>query len=203
MPVRQFWGFSPWRWRIFSLKRDHFWRKSRWWFQICFIFIPIWGSFQFWLIFFRWVETTNYKWIIVQALFFRGYAICLVCGGVSHRTPWDPNRGPVFHVPKRNPKRFVGLRVGWLSPGKCQGGGVHNSWTKISSCWRQRNFGYRVLKGPGMSKGGGSLIFPKVPQSSRPESSGFPSYVREAPKDTKGNDEESETKSRLPLGELS
>ena len=32
------------------------------WFQICFIFTPIWGIVQFWLIFFRWVETTN-QWI--------------------------------------------------------------------------------------------------------------------------------------------
>ena len=30
---------------------------SRWWFQICSIFNPIWGRFPFWLIFFRWVET--------------------------------------------------------------------------------------------------------------------------------------------------
>ncbi len=35
--------------------------KSRWWFQIVFIFIPIWGRCPFWLIFFRWVETTNQK----------------------------------------------------------------------------------------------------------------------------------------------
>ena len=33
--------------------------KTRWWFQICFIFTHIWGRFPFWLIFFRWVETTN------------------------------------------------------------------------------------------------------------------------------------------------
>ena len=32
---------------------------SRWWFQICLIFTPIWGRFPFWLIFFKWVETTN------------------------------------------------------------------------------------------------------------------------------------------------
>ncbi len=32
---------------------------SRWWFQRFFIFTPIWGRFPFWLIFFRWVETTN------------------------------------------------------------------------------------------------------------------------------------------------
>ena len=32
---------------------------SRWCFQIFFIFTPIWGRLSFWLIFFRWVETTN------------------------------------------------------------------------------------------------------------------------------------------------
>ena len=32
---------------------------TRWWFQIFCIFTPIWGRFPFWLIFFRWVETTN------------------------------------------------------------------------------------------------------------------------------------------------
>ena len=32
---------------------------SGWWFQIFFIFIPIWGRFPFWLIFFKGVETTN------------------------------------------------------------------------------------------------------------------------------------------------
>ena len=32
---------------------------TSWWFQTFFIFTPIWGRFPFWLIFFRWVETTN------------------------------------------------------------------------------------------------------------------------------------------------
>ncbi len=32
---------------------------TRWWFQRFFIFTPIWGRFQFWLNFLRWVETTN------------------------------------------------------------------------------------------------------------------------------------------------
>ena len=32
---------------------------ARWWFQICFIFTPTWGNDQNWLIFFKWVETTN------------------------------------------------------------------------------------------------------------------------------------------------
>ncbi len=30
-----------------------------WWFQTFFMFIPIWGNDFIWLIFFRWVETTN------------------------------------------------------------------------------------------------------------------------------------------------
>ena len=33
--------------------------SSSWWFQTFFIFIPIWGRFPFWLIFFKGVETTN------------------------------------------------------------------------------------------------------------------------------------------------
>ncbi len=32
---------------------------SRWWFQTFIIFTPTWGRFSIWLIFFRWVETTN------------------------------------------------------------------------------------------------------------------------------------------------
>ena len=30
-----------------------------WWFQTFFIFTPIWGRFPIWLMFFKWVETTN------------------------------------------------------------------------------------------------------------------------------------------------
>ena len=36
-----------------------FQRKTRWWFQIFFIFTPTWGRFPFWLIFLKWVETTT------------------------------------------------------------------------------------------------------------------------------------------------
>ncbi len=43
-------------WKRGNTKRE--W-CTRWWFQRFFIFIPIWGRFPFWLIFFRWVETTN------------------------------------------------------------------------------------------------------------------------------------------------
>ena len=34
-------------------------RITRWWLQTFFIFIPTWGNDPIWLIFFRWVETTN------------------------------------------------------------------------------------------------------------------------------------------------
>ncbi len=40
--------------------------STRWWFQTFFIFTPIWGRFPFWLVFLRWVETTN------QSTFFIG-----------------------------------------------------------------------------------------------------------------------------------
>ena len=33
--------------------------KAKWWFQIFFNFIPTCGRFPFWLIFFKWVETTS------------------------------------------------------------------------------------------------------------------------------------------------
>ena len=39
-----------------SRRHMHF---SRWWFQRVFMFIPTWGKDPIWLIFFKWVETTN------------------------------------------------------------------------------------------------------------------------------------------------
>ncbi len=43
-----------------DLSRGHpKWWFTGWWFQIFFIFTPIWGRFPFWLIFFKGVETTN------------------------------------------------------------------------------------------------------------------------------------------------
>ena len=44
--------------RVWNLK--HPW-KTRWWFQVFFIFTPIWGRFPIWPIFFKGVETTNQK----------------------------------------------------------------------------------------------------------------------------------------------
>ena len=47
-------------WCFFS--RTSYKVMTRWWFQICFMFIPTWGRFPIWLIFFKWVETTNQWW---------------------------------------------------------------------------------------------------------------------------------------------
>ena len=44
--------------------------SPRWWFQIFFIFTPIWGRFPIWLIFFRWVETTSQSPFYLQRVFF-------------------------------------------------------------------------------------------------------------------------------------
>ena len=46
---------------IFSLivERNKTEVVSQWWFQIFVIFIPTWGNDPIWLIFFKWVETTN------------------------------------------------------------------------------------------------------------------------------------------------
>ena len=49
--------------------------RSRWWFQIFFIFTPSCGRFPFWLIFFRWVETTNQCYVL---LFACSLGVCLV-----------------------------------------------------------------------------------------------------------------------------
>ena len=59
---------SDWQWRsrgLFAFCRFTFryvkvnfsWKRPRWWFH--FFFTPIRGRFPIWLIFFRWVETTN------------------------------------------------------------------------------------------------------------------------------------------------
>ena len=48
---------------MFSTELYQRWWISRWWFQMFFIFTPIWGRFPFWLIFFKGVETTTQIWL--------------------------------------------------------------------------------------------------------------------------------------------
>ena len=52
-----------WLWICFQ-------RIAGWWFQIFFIFTPTWGRFPFWLIFFKWVETTNQIGTFFFSVFF-------------------------------------------------------------------------------------------------------------------------------------
>ena len=53
-PLRPTWRFLSWR-HVANLD-DYNWVVAT---QIFFILIPIWGRFPLWLIFFKWVETTN------------------------------------------------------------------------------------------------------------------------------------------------
>ena len=66
--IRHSCGFFPYTWQPigwYGILLQRHWSKQtskpRWWFQIYFTFIPIWGRFPFWLICLRWVETTNQK----------------------------------------------------------------------------------------------------------------------------------------------
>ena len=59
--------------------------KTRWWFQLFFMFTPIWGRFPFWLIFFKWVETTNQKKYLQPPL---GLGFCSACVYSFTFPPW-------------------------------------------------------------------------------------------------------------------
>ena len=59
--------------------------NTRWWFQIVFIFIPSWGRFPFWRIFFKWVEITNQNTTILHQkmdAFIQNLLICWVVGSL-------------------------------------------------------------------------------------------------------------------------
>ena len=59
-------GFPSLKFSEGVLQRTHVIKTGRntgWWFQIFYIFTPIWGRFPIWLIFFKWVETTNQNMI--------------------------------------------------------------------------------------------------------------------------------------------
>ena len=92
---------------------------SRWWFQIFFIFTPIWGRFPIWLIFFRWVETTN------QLLYFIK----------NKRTRFQENVTPELSAIRWNPrtpaKRVTHFKENnfWM---KCVGNSdSYFLWTKV------------------------------------------------------------------------
>ena len=73
---------SPWKvedhqWRVaeFSLVNE---ACSRWWFQLFFILIPTWGNDPIWLIFFKWVETTNWMLYFVGGMrVIASFSVCV------------------------------------------------------------------------------------------------------------------------------
>ena len=65
---------------------------TRWWFQIFLIFTPIWGRFPFWLMFFRWVETTN-QYIIWGFLAYQSHGMLLYWWAFFSESPPRPSAG--------------------------------------------------------------------------------------------------------------
>ncbi len=51
-----------------------------------------WGRFPFWLIFFKGVETTNYKQVFSIIFAVR---VCLICSFCSKKTSWGPKTGNI------------------------------------------------------------------------------------------------------------
>ena len=59
-------------------KRRRIYILPWWWFQTFFIFTPTWGNHPIWLVFFKWVETTNQ----LLSLFFLDLMICHMFTGI-------------------------------------------------------------------------------------------------------------------------
>ena len=75
--------------------------KTRWWFQISFIFTPIWGRFPFWLIFSRWVETTNQKKQFLRNIrvsWLHSWILEVLLEWSNDRWDFEENNPP--HIPK-------------------------------------------------------------------------------------------------------
>ena len=59
-------GCKEWGFVIFSVMSS---QTSRWWFQTFVVFTPTSGGVPFWLIFLRWVETTNQRTFLFSLVF--------------------------------------------------------------------------------------------------------------------------------------
>ena len=85
---------------------------SGWWFQIFFIFIPTWGNnpiWLIWLIFFRWVETTNQRCLFANWIMFD--SISQVTVNQLKTGGWYPSFAT---FPKHHQKeQFSGGQVGF------------------------------------------------------------------------------------------
>ena len=100
--------FFVWRSKVYSWQN-----KTRQWFQIFFIFTPIWGRFPFWLIFFRWVETTNQKMgdnnLIGQQIVRENPPVKL---SRNRRKPWT-NSKPCTSILYWHPYRYIWPQHSW------------------------------------------------------------------------------------------
>ena len=72
--------------RCFLLVDESF---SGWWFQIFYIFTPIWGRFPIWLIFLRWVDTTNQFFSDVVFFAPKRLGFKTVLPGLTSACPWN------------------------------------------------------------------------------------------------------------------
>ncbi len=81
---------------------------ARWWFQIFFIFIPTWGRFQFWLIFFRWVKTTNQIMIVFDMFSSLRFKVIGWWSLISQHLPRNK------YILKTSSSRFIGVEWTYL-----------------------------------------------------------------------------------------
>ena len=82
--------------------------SAGWWFQIFFMFIPTWGRFPFWPIFFKGVETTNQS-IGIYPFFSYGPGDLLLSVGTDHFVPRRfscPFKGGMSHMKRGSMEKF-------------------------------------------------------------------------------------------------
>ena len=119
---------------------------TRWWFPTLFIFIPIWGRFPIWLIFFRWVGTTNYY---ITRYLLRVYSLLKGSNRASIIPPplWGPAGffGGVHDIP-----RCSNGRVGCLK--EMVGSVTCWPWLFAVFCWRMEMH-YPTTKPTRLSQG--------------------------------------------------
>ena len=97
---------------------------ARWWqLKYFFIFIPTWGRFPFWVIVFRWVETTNQFWFTGICL--RWFFTDCTMGFITITSPfWGNISFTLFpSIEQANPSSGTVARKGLYS------------LLRISSCW--------------------------------------------------------------------
>ena len=133
-------------------------QNTRWWFQIFFIFTPIWARFPFWLIFFKGVETTNqnksslgevpFPYLFQKTPSFRSFHLRTSRGSIwlvgIHRSPIPPNLedefARIFSFPWWQLKygecphvSYSFIRVRWLF-------GISSINSILAGCWQLKYF---------------------------------------------------------------